>query len=215
LLFIKIQLKDRDIRFDPDRRNESIRIGEIYDWDGLHHIHSVARAAHSLAHVDEGVPGTTFAFEMKPGAEMFDFGTLSDYSAMMIRIGSIGIAAVLNDCGQVGPMVADYLSGISGPLSSIQLREVAARLAYGNKLIVNSPQFWSEIEGTENLAIRSRVPYPGPHHPIDREELGDIIAFSCRPLLLNSDTPNIGELMAQLKRGEINFLYHDDGSFIR
>jgi hypothetical protein len=78
LVFIKLHLKDREFRVDPDRRNPSPQIGDIYDWDGLHHIHSVSRTPHSGASIDGSVPGTTCFFEMAYEPESFDFGSLSD-----------------------------------------------------------------------------------------------------------------------------------------
>lgn len=215
LLFIKLHLKDREIRVEPDVRKESVQISEIYDWDELHHIHSVARAAQSSAKIDDSVPGTTFVFEMKQELEEFDLGSLSDYSTVLIRIGSVGIVSVLNDCGFVGPMVSEYLSHISGPMSAIQLREVAARLAYGNKLLTNRPAFWSELEREGILTIWSRLPASGEHGEVDKTELGHLIAFSCGSLLMSSNTPEPEEKILQLQRGEIQFLYRDDGSFIQ
>lgn len=214
LVFIKLHLKDREFRADPDRRNPSPQIGDIYDWDGLHHIHSVARIPHSEARVDSAVPGTTYFFEMAEEPESFDFGSLSDYSTLTLRIGDLGIAAVLNDCGNVGTIVHEYLSHISGPISSIQLREIAARLAYGNTLLVSRPNFWSELERGETLTIRSSPPSSRETHDVDVAELGQLIGFSCAPLLRNSSTPNVEAKIDQLVRGEIQFLYHDDGSFI-
>ena len=113
---------------------------------------------------------------------------------------------MLNDCGFVGPMVSEYLSHISGPLSAIQLREVAARLAYGNKLLANRPAFWSELERDEILTMRSRPPAPGERGKVDRAELGHIIAFSCGPLIMNSNTPEPEEKIRRLQRGEIQSL---------
>lgn len=214
LVFIKLHLKDREFRADPDRRNPSPQIGDIYDWDGLHHIHSVARTPHSGASVDGSVPGTTCFFEMADEPESFDFGSLSDYSTLMLRIGNLGIAAVLNDFGYVGTLVQEYLSHISGPISSIQLREIGARLAYGNTLLVSRPNFWSELEPGGTLTIRSSPPSSREIHDVDRTALGQLIAFSCAPLLRNSSTPDVEQKIDQLARGEIQFLYHDDGSFI-
>lgn len=214
LLFIKLHLKDREIRIDPDVRSESSRLGEIYDWDGLHHIHSVARAPHSGAEIDNIVLGTIFLAEMKLDGEPFDFGTFSDYSTIMVRIGRVGIACVLNDCGFVSSMVGRYLAGISGPLSAIQLREVAARLAYGNSLLKNRPLFWTEADA-DSLRIRARPPASRDLDEVDRSELCQLIAFSCGPLLLRSKTPCAEEKLGQLQRGEIQFLYYADGTFIR
>jgi hypothetical protein len=214
LLFIKAHLKDRDVRADPDLRNESPQLGDYHDWDGLHHIHSVARASQSGAKIDASVPGTTFVFPMQPDNEPFDFGDLSEYSTVCIRIGSVGVASVLNDCGRVAHMVAEYLSGISGPLSGIQLREIGARLAYGNELLSNRPTFWSELAHEQALTIRSSAPDFGDIPVIDRLALGRLMAHACGPLLLNSNTPNAEEKIKQLERAEIQFLYRDDGTFI-
>jgi hypothetical protein len=214
LLFIKVHLKDRDVRADPDLRNESPQLGDYHDWDGLHHIHSVARVPQSRAKIDASVLGTTFIFPMQSEHEPFDFGDLSEYSTVCLRIGSVGIASVLNDCGRVAHMVAEYLSGISGPLSGIQLREIGARLAYGNELLTNRPTFWSELAHEQALTIRSSVPDFGDVPPIDRLALGRLMAHACGPLLLNSATPDAREKVKQLERGETQFLYRDDDSFI-
>ncbi len=213
LLFIKCHLKDREIRINPDRRVESATLGEMYDWEGLHHIHSVARATHSRAAIDDAVLGTTLLFSMQESREPFDFGDLSDYSTISIRVGSVGIAFVLNDCRAVEALVTEYFAGVTGPLSGVQLREIAARLAYGNTLLARRPKFWSELhEG--DLRIRALPANPWPISDVDRAALGRILAGACGPLLKNSQTPDIERKMEQLSRGEIQFLYHDDGSFI-
>jgi hypothetical protein len=212
LLFIKCHLKDREIRIDPDTRVESGKLGELYDWDGLHHIHSVARSPHSRASIDSSVLGTTLVFPMQDSKEPYDFGDLSDYSTVALRVGSVGIACVLNDCRGVEHLVGEYFSGITGPLSGIQLREVAARMAYGNTLIANRPKFWSELHRGD-LTIRSRPANPWPIPEIDRTKLGSILVGACGSLLRNSRTPDVETKIGQLGRGEIQFLYHDDGSF--
>ena len=213
LLFIKCHLKDREIWINPDTRVESEKLGELYDWDGLHHIHSVARSPQSRAIIDSSVLGTTLVFPMQDSKEPFDFGNLSDYSTIVLRVGSVGIACVLNDCRGVEHLVREYFSGITGPLSSIQLREVAARLAYGNTLMAHRPKFWSELHRCD-LTIRSLPANPWPIPETDHTELGNILFGACGSLLRNSRTPGVDKKMDQLRRGEIQFLYHDDGSFI-
>lgn len=213
LLFIKCHMKDREIRINPDRRVASENLGELYDWDGLHHIHCVARAAQSSASISDEVLGTTFVFPMQDGKETYDFGDLSAYSTISVRLGPVGIACVLNDCRAVQCLVSEYFSGITGPLSSIQLREVAARLAYGNTLLSRRPTFWSELD-RDNLTIRALPCDPRPIRTIDRLELGTLLVEACGPLLRRSRTPDVERKLEQLGRGEIQFLYHDDGSFI-
>jgi hypothetical protein len=213
LLFIKSHLKDREIRIDPDTSKKSESVGQLYDWEGLHHIHAVARSIQSRASIDTSVVGTTLIFGMRESKEAFDFFDISDHSTICIRLGLIGIASVLNDCGGVSHLVNEYFSRISGPLSSIQLREVAARLAYGNTLLGNRPHFWSELD-RGNLTIRSQPANPWPMSPINRVELGEILVAACAPLLRKSQTPEIEEKIFRLAKVEVQFLYNDDGSFI-
>jgi hypothetical protein len=184
LLFIKCHIKDRDFRADVDCRNESPKLSDFYDWDGLHHIHAVARASHSDAIIDPSVVGTTLIFHMKAEGEQFDFGTISDYSTIFVRIGPVGIVSVLNDCGYVWRLVLKYLSRISGPLSAIQLREVAARLAYGNELLVSRPIFWSELDQEQSLTIRAAPPKILEIGEVDQSALVKLIDSQCRPILL-------------------------------
>jgi hypothetical protein len=213
-LFIKLHLKDREFRADADQRNTSVQIGDLYDWDGFHHIHSVARAPHSGAIVEPSVPGTTCFFEMADSPDCFDFGSLTFFSTLFLRIGNLGIATVLNDCGFVGGLMREYLSHITGPISSIQLREIAARFAYGNTLLVGRPTFWSDLEPGGRLTIRSSPPTSDGIHDVNQADLGKLIAYACAPLLRQSSIPDVEKHIEQLTRGEIQFLYHDDGTFI-
>jgi hypothetical protein len=152
---------------------------------------------------------------MKTEREQFDYGDLYWYSTIFIRIGSVGIVSVLDDAGCVWPKVSEYLSRISGPLgplSSIQLREIAARLAYVNSRLNRRPDFFSELAYEQDLTIRLRLPRPEKIEAGDRLEQGRLLDYLCSPHL--PLTPNFEERIRQLQRDEVQFLYHDDGSFI-
>jgi hypothetical protein len=214
LLFIKMHLKDREYRIHRDLRKDTGTIGKLYDWEGLHHIHSVARSAQSRGYVRREVLGTIIAFKMKPSNDPFDIGTISGDSTIVLRIGSLGIVAVLNDCCGVTGLIRAYLSRISGPLSAIQLREVAARAAYGNHLLKSRPIFWSEFKAQKRLTLHSAVPERMQVGRVNRKSLGRRLAFACGPLLLRSHTPDKYAMFERLQRAEVQFLYHDDGTFI-
>src|SRR5262249_18768816 len=47
LIFLKTHLRDLALRFVRDRRIASHQIGELYDWDSLHHVHCVSRSVHT------------------------------------------------------------------------------------------------------------------------------------------------------------------------
>jgi hypothetical protein len=107
------------------------------------------------------------------------------------------------------------LARIQGrPLSPIQLREVAARLAYGNTLLANRPVFSTERDGDSRISIRSQPPAPGPLADLDRTELGGLIAYSCGQLL-DPKRQETEEVLRRVRKGEAQFLFHDDGTFIQ
>jgi hypothetical protein len=174
----------------------------------------VARIPYSGASIEPSVPGTTYFIEMADSSECFDFGSLTYYSTLFLRIGNLGIVTVLNDSGSVGRLLWEYLSHISGPISSIQLREIAAHFAYGNSLLVDRPTFWSELGPDGRLTIRSSPPIYHGFHDFNRAELGKLLAYNCAPFLRESCTPDVEKQIERLARGEIQFLYHDDGTFI-
>ncbi|MEK6304516.1 MAG: hypothetical protein AABO41_27835 [Acidobacteriota bacterium] len=214
LLFIKTHLKDRDLRADRDRRNPSPQLSEFYDWEGLHHIHTVARAVQSRTVIDPNVQGTILVFEMGADPEPFEYGDLYDHSTIFIRIDRVGVVAVLNDCGGAGFVLAAFLSGITGPLSNIQLREVAARAAYGNELLLSRPTIWTELHPNGDLFMKCDLPDAPRYGEVDRAALGALLEYSCAPRLRRSLTPNKEEIIARLARGEATFIYDNEGAFI-
>lgn len=211
LLFIKLHLKDRELRADRDLRRASEQIGDWYDWDGLHHIHSVARSPQSSAWIDDAVPGTTLVFPMRPTVVPYDFQSLSDYSTICVRIGPLGIVGVLNDCGGVGPLMTNFLSGIEGPLSDIQLREIAARVAFGNTLLTRRPKFWSELHPDQSLKICALPPLShGPLPTYNHADVGAILVAACEPLLRRSQTADVDGILERLARNEVGFVYNEE-----
>ncbi len=212
LLFMKMLLKDRDVLDNPDTRVPSLSLAHGYDWVELHHLHAVARATQSGAWIQHEVVGSILMFKMRDGAQAFDFGEFIDASTLYICIGSVGVVAVLNDSGYVAGMLSDFLQKIRGPLSRLQLREVAARAAYGNVLIVNRPTYSSRLIEQARLEIVARKPDDWKLHEVDWKELGRYMAYACKPLLSPAALKARAEPDAP-GWGEITFLCHADGSF--
>lgn len=214
LLFLKTHLKDRDLRAHRDRRREAPQLSTLYEWEHLHHVHSVARAVRSGALIDSEVEGTILTFEMANSQEPFDYGDIYDHSTAFVRIGRIGVVAVLNDCGCVRWVLRDFLSGIDGPLASIQLREIAARIAYGNELLLTRPRFRTELHDGVDLRITCDAPLSPRYGNVDPHALGALLEQTCAARLRMSTTPNQEELLSRLVTGELSFIYDDDGKFI-
>ena len=60
LLFLKMHLKDRDMRMEPDRRKGDAKIGDVHDWSTLHHVQSIARCPLAKVGLGHGAVGTLF-----------------------------------------------------------------------------------------------------------------------------------------------------------
>ncbi len=147
LLFLKMHLKDRKLRISRDRRVESGAIGDLYDWPELHHIHCVARTSNTGAAVTAKAVGSIFVFPAKTGSPLgdFDYGDYYPGRALMVRLGDVGVACVLNDACAAVNATMDSLQKLTGPLAPLQWREVLAHFSYANILLKNRPRFHTTI----------------------------------------------------------------------
>jgi hypothetical protein len=214
LLFIKTHLRDRDFRAHQDRRQPNTSLAALYEWRELHHVHTVARAAKSQALIDPCVRGTVLGFEMTDSSEPFDYCDFYPHSTMLVRIGKVGLVAVLNDCGGVSRILQPFISGIDGPLSRVQLREIAARAAYGNALLMARPTFRSELRAGRDLLILCERPNTWEPEAVDRGALGRLIQHFCADMIRMSYTPEKEALIERLGSGDVTLLYNDSGAFM-
>jgi hypothetical protein len=78
LIFLKTHLKDRTLRFHQDTRKGSEPIAEEYEWEYLHHIHSVVRCFYTGCIVEIEAIGSFLGIPIKAQAslEQFDYGDL-------------------------------------------------------------------------------------------------------------------------------------------
>jgi len=213
LLFIKTHLKDRLLRFHLDRRKGQEPISAVHDWSLLHHVHCVARSVYTGAEVEPAVLGSLFVFETrKEGFEPFDYADVSS-GALMIRLGSLGIVAVLNDASAALNLESQVLfPSISGPLSPMQLREVLARVAYLNLRLKYRPTHYSHLEhgkyilgATTEKHIYLKRMFPGGR--------GKIMHRLATDFVRGAPPKDRAQLEIHLKRGRWTFLYKSDGSF--
>ncbi len=190
LIYLKTQLKDKQLRFNRDRRESDETVAEHYDWVQLHHIHCVARAFYTRAKLNNGILGTTFVWPAYslPGQEEFDYGDSHPGKTLLLRLGDVAFISVLNDSGFVRGYLDNGLSTITGPLSSLQLRELMVRMAYTNMHLIERPKYHSGFEGTydhphrDGLAIAdcpyemtAALPEKAEIEEVDPRVLGDLL----------------------------------------
>lgn len=221
LLFLKVHLKDQMVPIHKDRRRGSEVIGDLYEWETLHHLHAVARAPYTGAHLMPGVVGSLQVFEINDphDEEGYDYLNFTYEQTVVVRLGRIGIVAALTDAGVGEAAWSEKLAVIDGPITNLQLREVGAMFATANAALISRPQFGTLFLERSWLMIFMRRP-PGRLREFDVEGFGRALLFAVRNYVAagaievdGSRDPD--EVSAAIERGYVRFLTDAEGRFRR
>lgn len=218
LIFLKTHLKDKSLRFHLDARKGSETIADLYDWGTVHHLHCVARSLLTGTPIDPRVRGSVFVFKAKQRGDFqdFDFADLYSAKTIYIQLKEIAIFCVLDDAGMVQTMMEDGpLSKITGPLSTIQLREVMARIAYCKTVIIKNPVFYTDMSsGKPRITLEWPINVEiEPIEKQDRRRLGAMMEYLCSEFMGKSDGPDKLAIMESLRNGDRTFVFGPDGTF--
>ncbi|MFI5116859.1 MAG: hypothetical protein ACHP8B_09185 [Terriglobales bacterium] len=213
LIFFKMHLKDRNIRLERDLRQQDLRIGEAYSWEELHHIHCISRAFYSGALIDPSAAGSILVLpaKVRKHLESFDFLDLHLPQIILLRIDEVAVLAVMNDCCAGLTVWEDRIRTVAGPLSPLQLREIAAMLAFANVKLSPRPRFFSEFLD-ENYRICGTKPTAISLPPFSNDEYGKLLYHLSKDFLLPYASQ---EVVDQVKGGKWTFLTTSDGKFAR
>ncbi|MGA8740958.1 MAG: hypothetical protein WB561_07205 [Terracidiphilus sp.] len=215
LIFLKAHLKNKYLNYHLDRRKGDLKIGELHSWEELHHLHCVARSFYSRARMAPEVLGSLVVLpaKVKPHFEGFDFIDLTAAQTMLLVMGDIAIIAVFNDSQSALTIESEVnLPKIGGPLSPVQLRELAARFASVNLKVEPRARFASEIDAfSEEYAITAERP-DQVHCPAwDNDLLGRIMYALTKDFL--QIIRNGEEIGGFVKSGQYTFLTTPSGTF--
>lgn len=220
LIFLKVHLKDREFRMHHDLRKPDDKIGDLYDWQALHHMHCLVRCFVNGASLEKEVFGSLGAFAAKTEGwrEEFDYGDIFDAQTMLLRLGNVALVTTFNDaCGAINGAMPK-LEKIEGSLSEIQAREVMVDLAFMNLSLKERPRFYTECDmGNETITEKAVLPDPF--------ELGEL-NFALRGRLLRD---SFGESVKQIRvagktqqeieqaidGGRFSVLVDETGTFIK
>lgn len=197
LVFLKLHLMDGRLRRTRDRRLlDDAMMSEGRIWEHFHHLHALVRSIHTGATVGPHVLGTLFTFPIEDpaGDEQFDLVTFTEDFTLYVRIGRIGMVHVLDDGGGVAEIMRDLRARIGGgPFSPVQARELAARTAYGNRILLGRPSFFTQVsEDRSSIVIRSA--HRGiVDHPFPRHDCGPVAQDQLRELLVTA-LPQLGSV---------------------
>ena len=216
LIFLKTHLKDRTLRFHIDKRKGADRIADLYDWNTMHHIHCVVRAAYTGAALDRKIMGSFFLLNAKMAKhiEAFDYVDLFFTKTICLRFNDIVIYCVLDDaCATYTLMKKGPLSKIAGPLSPVQIREVLARIAYTRSLVANGPKFFTTVKDA-SLKISAKIPKFVETEEGDPNRYAAILNRACGEFLERSDFENKEFVLQNVRQGRWTFLFDENGRFL-
>lgn len=220
LLFLKVHLKDSGVPIHRDRRRGSEVIGDLYDWAELHHLHAIARAPYTGAVLDPMVVGSLFVVEVadETTAEGWDFVDLTFAQTIAVRVGRVGIVAVLNDAGAAESAWSHRLRAIEGPVTGTQFRELAAMFAVANDDILVRPTFGTLIVEGRWVILFARVPRILEMAKFEAEKFGHALLFALGNLIstIEVDGSRDPEVVAEkIASGRVRFLTDENFNFRR
>lgn len=224
LLFLKTHLKDRHLRQHLNFRLGDARIADQYDWLPMHHIHCVARMPYVAGSILPDVIGTICWYRMDdPTAEdQFDYFDLTNDHTIAIRLGDIGIVAVLTDAGACRSAWHKQLVELQGKsLTMVQLRELAARLAAANRDLLNRPIFGTMVNRNvvpPDVVVYSQHDSQPNFADLDPAVYGELLGHalaSFLPTLKVDHEEQLENTSARIATGKVSFLFDKDQRFIR
>lgn len=221
LIFIKIHYKDSFLPLNQDRRLISGPISDEleYDWGSMHHTYCLARASFSKATIEPQALGSLSVFPILTDSrerELFDIGDFTFANTFAIRIDDVGIIACFGDGGSVLHKLNQlFLQKLRGKLSFPQFRELLAHFACCRLHLKNPPRF-SSLPDRETGAVaivcteRDREP---EFYEFDRLVLGSLMERVLYDSMKNN--VEIPDFLGRLQKGELSFLFSDNGLFIK
>jgi hypothetical protein len=152
--------------------------------------------------------------KVRPHFESFDYGDLSFAQTTLLRMDETAIIAVLNDSQAAMTVYNEELDKVRGPLSPLQLREIAARLASINIQLAERPRFSSDLNLlSEECKILCHRPSEWRLENWQNEIQGAIMHHVCKDMVVN--TPDRERILENLKTGCYTFLVDNKGEFLR
>jgi hypothetical protein len=202
-------------------RGDGKKIGDLYEWEALHHVHCIARAHHSRAPLD-GVVGTFIALpaDVRFGYPLFDYADMYEARTILLRVGGVVFFAVLNDAGQVGatfPRLHRLLEADEHALTPLQIRELYAHLVYRNLSLLSRPTFYTEL--VPRFRIVSERPDCIEIRPVEEPAFGKLLRFLAEPYLAHLEPAERAKVEASLEEGRSSFfadpvpLFPEDNRF--
>ena len=146
----------------------------------------------------------------------FDFADLYAPQTILLRLGSMGFLAVLNDSCAVTCILEPMLARLGHELSEIQFRELFAELAFVNLHLKVRPVYQSSIYEKGPRRIVAQLPASCELAELDMAARGTLMSYLLRDMLpsIESLCGDRDRFLRELDEGLRTFLFDSDGHFI-
>ncbi len=222
LIFLKAHLKDRALKMHRDQRLGDATIAQTfyYDWTDLHHLHSLVRCFVTNATVEREAVGSflTLPVNTKDTDDKFDLVNLTVGQSMLLRLGNISLYAVFDDSGAAMVTCNPRLEKITGPVNTLQMREVISDFACANIHLKDRPTFMTQFSLDQKFSrIVANRPPAVLLHELDKSVRGRLLFLAVDHALDNIRVEGLSqpEIADAIKGGDFTFLFNKDGSFIK
>jgi hypothetical protein len=210
LIVFKTHLKDLSLRSIRDLRVESGKIGDIYDWINFHHMHALIRAPKYNTIINRDVIGSISLLTISDPhfADDFDYRDHVISDTVYIRIGDMGIIAVLNDSCAVSDMVEGRIK-LERPPNLIQCAEILTEYQAASLHLKNRPTYRTELRPELGLfEISATFPESKEIAEYNAPLRGEIMWFNLQPFLKakNQYGQTIEELKDEVLSGNFTFM---------
>ena len=216
LIYFKAHLKDKDFNWNLDNRKGTEKIGDIHDWQEMHHIHCMIRKDHTNAIVDTATIGSIFILPaiQHSSIEPFDFTDNEAGKTIMIRLNEICVVSVLNDSCGTYSLYRDEISKIESALTPFQLREIFTHVLYINLHLKERPVYYSYFLESGEYHIGVQVPKTAELVPEEARLVtrAELLFHTCKDMI--GPIENRETILSEIRMGKRRYLLDDKGEFI-
>ena len=212
LIYLKIHLKDTLLRLE--QRSLTPKIGSIYRWESMHHVHCIVRAVLGHVTLEDSVCGSLLVLPMQENDSFgnFDYADMYQVSTVYLRMGNVALVAVLNDARAASSVMRGALGTISA-LNGIQGRELMVRMGDINGRLKERPQFGTRV-GDEGLVVAAARPSGAIELEEGQpEEFGRMLEFYLGSYLEYVVLPAEKDVRKAIAGGRVSFLFDQSGGF--
>jgi hypothetical protein len=214
LIFFKIHLRDRQLRRHRDQRFGGAMLGDVYDWEYLHHVHCLARAPLTGCSVEPEAIGTFMCVKtlVEPDESGFDYGDIYGPATVFLQSGDVAIVTVLDDACGAWTFFRKTYERLNAPLSSIQVRELAARVAFLNASLKERPTFMTLFPPGPPM-LCARTPQVAETKNLGGRVFGETMYHFCGRIA--EGKPSWSEIEEPLREGRYSWLLDREGNQVR